>query len=153
MLDNCDGEVARAKNQASEFGENFDTFVDWVVHAGFFSALGIQVMEATGNLYWLWLGLISSIGCSINYFIGIILDLKIKENIDRSTVAHDGGNIDQKIKINDPKQYLIFIFRELFRADFCFLVLALTIFDITWLLLPATAVGAQIYWIMRFLKK
>ena len=40
----------------------------------------------------------------------------------------------------------VFVFRELFRADFCFIVLALTLVDLTWLLLPAGAVGSQVYW-------
>ena len=68
LLDNCDGEVARAKNQSSKFGDRFDTFVDWIVHACFFSAVGFQVMETTGEAFWLWLGFVSSLGCSINYF-------------------------------------------------------------------------------------
>ncbi|MDP7667864.1 MAG: CDP-alcohol phosphatidyltransferase family protein, partial [Rhodospirillales bacterium] len=40
-LDNCDGEIARLKNQATRFGERFDNFTDWVVHATFFAALGV----------------------------------------------------------------------------------------------------------------
>ena len=42
------------------------------------------------------------------------------------------------------------MFRELSRADFCFIVLALAIFDLTWVLLPAAAVGAHAYWVFRF---
>ena len=29
VLDNCDGEVARLKNQSSQFGMHFDDFADW----------------------------------------------------------------------------------------------------------------------------
>ncbi len=40
VLDNCDGEIARLKNQASRLGMHFDTFVDAAVHTFFFVALG-----------------------------------------------------------------------------------------------------------------
>ena len=43
-----------------------------------------------------------------------------------------------------------FAFRKLTRADFCFIVLALALFDVVWVLLPAGAVGAQVYWLARF---
>lgn len=45
-LDNCDGEIARLKNQATRFGERFDSFTDWVVHATFFAALGVAAALA-----------------------------------------------------------------------------------------------------------
>jgi hypothetical protein len=45
---------------------------------------------------------------------------------------------------------VVFAFRELTRADFCFIVLALVLFDVVWVLLPAAAVGAQVYWLTRF---
>ena len=43
---------------------------------------------------------------------------------------------------------IIFIFRESFRTDFCFIILILALTDFLWVLLPALAVGAQVYWIM-----
>ena len=32
LLDNCDGEIARARKQSSKIGKMYDSFVDWVVH-------------------------------------------------------------------------------------------------------------------------
>ena len=49
ILDNCDGEIARIKDQCSAFGMRFDSFVDWVVHATFFAALGVGVSATTGR--------------------------------------------------------------------------------------------------------
>ena len=46
-----------------------------------------------------------------------------------------------------------FIFRELCRADFWLLVLILAIFDLVWILLPASAFGAQAYWITQLITK
>ena len=67
VLDNCDGEIARLKNLSSSIGEKFDTFVDWVVHAAFFAALGFGVAGQNQNKIWLWLGLIGTAGATINY--------------------------------------------------------------------------------------
>jgi len=43
--------------------------------------------------------------------------------------------------------WLIYIFHKLSRADFCFIVLILALFNLTYILLPFAAIGAQIYWI------
>ncbi len=52
VLEKCDGEIARLKNQTSRFGMYFDTFVDAAVHTFFFVALGIGVRETTGEDAW-----------------------------------------------------------------------------------------------------
>ena len=37
VLDSCDGEIARLKDQCSEFGGRLDSFADWIVHVSFFT--------------------------------------------------------------------------------------------------------------------
>ena len=141
ILDNCDGEVARYKNLTSSFGEEFDTFVDWIVHAFFFATLGYGTWLETENLIWLWVGLIASAGATINYFL-VTFILKFKDCEDQT----QGANFDETMT-----QKIIYIFREIFRSDFCFIVILLTIIDYHWLLLPAAAIGTQIYWIMALI--
>ena len=141
ILDNCDGEVARYKNLTSSFGEEFDTFVDWIVHAFFFVTLGYGTSLETENLIWLWVGLIASAGATINYFL-VTFILKFKDCEDQTHGAKFDETMTQKI---------IYIFREIFRSDFCFIVILLTIIDYHWLLLPAAAIGTQIYWIMALI--
>ena len=141
ILDNCDGEVARYKNLTSSFGEEFDTFVDWIVHAFFFATLGYGTWLETENLIWLWVGLIASAGATINYFL-VTFMLKFKDCEDQTQRANFDETMTQKI---------IYIFREIFRSDFCFIVILLTIIDYHWLLLPAAAIGTQIYWIMALI--
>lgn len=143
VLDNCDGEVARAKNQCTTFGEKYDSFVDWVVHAVFFAALGLGVARETGEDLWLWLGLIGAAGGTINYFVGIFLD--VRSPLEPEIIAFPPMPMD-------PKQWAVFIFRELTRADFCFIVLFLALFDANWLLLPVAAVGSHVYWVMMFIR-
>ena len=47
---------------------------------------------------------------------------------------------------------VVYIYRELLRADFCFILLLLTLFEVTRFLLPAAAIGAQLYWAMALTK-
>lgn len=140
VLDNCDGEIAVLKNQCTAFGHYFDSVVDWVVHAAFFAALGIGVQRATGNELWLWLGLIAAAGATVNYFLCLCLEL-YRPGTDQAGAAPP--------RPDGMKEWLVYTFRELFRGDFCFIVLVLAVFDAAWLLLPAGAVGAQVYWLTR----
>lgn len=150
VFDNCDGEIARQKQQSSMFGEKYDTFVDWVVHAAFFAALGVAVTRETGNVIWLWLGVAAAAGGSINYLISLVTDYRAAHTAEpNQTLDKQSPSYDQPEGWN---QWLVFIFRELFRADFCFVALILGLMDAMWLLLPAGALGAQIYWLILFTK-
>ena len=141
LLDNCDGEIARAKKQISKTGQMFDTFVDWVVHAAFFIGLGWGVAGSTGQDFWFWLGISGGAGASINYFLGLYAVMKQND-------AVEDGDPDNYDHPDTWKQTLVFAFRELARADFWLLVIILTVFDCLWILLPATAIGAHVYWIL-----
>jgi len=141
VLDNCDGEIARLKGQASTFGMHYDTCVDWIVHTAFFAALGMGWARTVGDEMWMWMGLIAAAGGTINYALGLILARR-----DQQT-----EKAEYEAESDQPQtafEWIIFAFRELTRADFCFLVLALAAFDVLWVLLPAGAVGAQVYWIL-----
>ncbi|MBL6945414.1 MAG: CDP-alcohol phosphatidyltransferase family protein [Rhodospirillales bacterium] len=146
ILDNCDGEVARLKNQCSDFGRQFDSFVDWIVHAAFFAALGYGVSRATGQGLWLWLGIAAMVGATLNFLVGRYFE---------SRAAEDHETADSPDDSAEPSglgEWLLFAFRELSRADFCFLVLILALFDVVWVLVPLGAIGAQAYWITQFFR-
>ena len=152
VLDNCDGEIARLKNQTSRFGMHFDTFVDASVHTFFFAALGIGVRETTGEDAWLWLGWIAAAGSAINYVISIIVDARDRVAEQRADGSTGREAVDQPRTPRGWRERIVFAFRELARADFCFIVLALAVFDLTWALLPAAAAGAHVYWVTRFVR-
>jgi len=144
VLDNSDGEMARLKNQATRFGERFDGFTDWVVHAAFFAALGYGVASMRGGDPWIWLGAAAAAGATLNYAIRGAIEMRR---------ASGRGSAEPKARMSGPRgspagalQWVVFAFRELARADFCFIFLALAVFDATWILLPAAALGAQAYW-------
>lgn len=152
VLDNCDGEIARLKNQCSEFGMRFDSFVDWIVHSSFFPALGFGVTRTSGEEIWLWLGIAAGVGGTINYAIGWVIDARIRR---QKGTAYDPTRRTSAEKAHMPqrwREWVVFFLRELTRADFCFIVLALSLSGVTWVLLPAGAIGAQVYWAMLFIR-
>jgi phosphatidylglycerophosphate synthase len=142
VLDNCDGEIARLKGLATAFGKRFDTFVDWVVHAAFFLSLGWGVAERSGNDIWLWFGAAAAIGGTINYIIDCIRDTRERAaGMEKIEDGPDETGADQAVFAS-----------RVIRTDFCFIVLVLTLLDIHWLLLPASAIGAQVYWGLQFVR-
>ena len=143
-LDNCDGEVARTKNLASEFGARLDDITDSIVDTCFFAALGYGTFRSSGQVWWLWLGLAAAFGAAFDYLVDLAMRAREKQG-NTATSRHR-----QAINSKRPRSrvdWIIFIFKELSRADFPLIILALALFDITWLLLPFAAVGAQIYWV------
>ncbi len=147
VLDNCDGEIARFKNQCSRFGMYFDTFVDWIVHAAFFWALGVGMATTTGQAFWNWLGLAAAVGGTINYVLGLVLAALAPGT------GIDPASTEDPQRPHTPGEWILFAFRELTRADFCFIILALAVFDALWVLLPAGAIGAQVYWVTAMFKR
>ena len=142
IFDNCDGEIARKKNLTSKFGHRFDSFSDWLVHSCFFLALGSAWHTGTGDPWWLWFGWAAALGSTINYLIALLYE-KLDQNALHA--RQEGATIP-----NGLYEWFLFVFRELARADFCFLVALLMIFDLHWLLLPTAAAGAQVYWLTQF---
>ena len=141
VLDNVDGEVARTKDQCTSFGAQYDTFVDWIVNAAFFVGLGWGAMVTTSNEIWLWFAGSAAIAATINYLISFS-DSSEEDDTDASPAPRPQG----------IAQWSAFILREMFRADFCFIVLALALFDIVHFLLPPAAIGAHAFWMARFVK-
>lgn len=144
VLDNCDGEIARLGGMRSDLGARLDTFGDWAVHSALFVALGWGVEGRTGEALWMWLGWAAAAGATIKYAIGLILAAGLSDKPGAKHVA-PGASAPR-----GPKERLVYAFRRLARADFCFLLLALRLLDLAWLVLPAAAVGAQLYWMAAF---
>lgn len=150
VLDNCDGEVARLKNQSSPAGAAFDDLVDSVADAAFFTALGFGTQQATGEALWLWLGLAASAGAAIDYVVDLVRANRFKPLATGAADA-DGAALPEARATLGAK--LIYYLHTLSRADFCFIVLGLALFGVTWVLLPVAAVGAQVYWITDLIRK
>ena len=144
VLDNCDGEIARLKGLESRFGDRLDTFTDWLVHAVLFLALGIGASRNDPQGPWMWLAWAAVAGSSVNYLLALAREIVLAPSPVASPEPAPGRAwTDQAL----------YVFRELTRADFCFLVLTLTLFDVAWWLLPAAAVGSQAYWMAAILER
>jgi phosphatidylglycerophosphate synthase len=153
VLDNCDGEIARLKNQCSRFGMYFDSFVDWAVHTAFFWGLGVGVTTATGEAFWNWLGLAAAAGGTLNYGLSFVLSARDRTTAGEPSDLTGRAAAENARRPETPGEWILFAFRELARADFCFIVLALAVFDALWVLLPVGAIGAQIYWMTAMFKR
>jgi phosphatidylglycerophosphate synthase len=139
VLDNCDGDLARLRGTSSRFGAVLDTAVDCVVHMVLFAAIGFGLTRASGDLIWTWLGLAATAGATINSVIAMRRELR-----GAGPVAAPGS---PQTSPHGPGEWVLFAFRELSRADFCFLLALATAAGVHGWLLAASAAGAQAYWV------
>ncbi len=143
VLDNCDGEIARLKNMCSHFGMRYDTFVDWVVHTVFFVCLGWGATAAMGQEWWLWVGIVTGLGGTINYGIELYQNktqLHASQLPEKETMKKDDDTDIDRFVLN----------ARMVRSDFCFIVLFLSLGGVLWYLLLPAAIGAQAYWCLQF---
>lgn len=144
VLDNVDGELARATGRGSTIGQYLDDLVDWLVHSLFFLALGAGEASSSGSDLWLWLGAAAAFGGTMSSIVTFFRrDTGSEPEI--SAMADLPANASNLDRLN-------FLLRGLIKADFWLLVLALSLFDGAWLLLPAAAIGSQIFWMLQFLE-
>lgn len=69
ILDNCDGEVARARGLSSAFGSWMDTIIDACVHVLCFIGIGIGLSRAAQNPIMLFVGIIAGLGTFLSSFV------------------------------------------------------------------------------------
>lgn len=157
-LDYCDGVIARLKDQCSPYGAAFDDFVDWLVDTAIFASLGYGAWTAGGEIWWLWLGLIAAAGSTVDYIVDLIrvnpfvLARKAAENPPTEDAAP--APIDDTAPGGKTLgEKLFYIFHTLSRAEFCFIILVLSAFDVVWILLPFGAIGAQAFWLGDLFRK
>jgi hypothetical protein len=114
------------------------------VDTSFFAALGYGTSQVTNQPFWFWLGLAAATGATIDYFIDLNYHSKNKKKEDSKTREQQASEPRQ---VKNKLDWIIYIFHKLSRADFCIIVLILALCNMTWILLPFAAIGAQVYWI------
>lgn len=156
-LDYCDGVIARLKDQCSPYGAAFDDFVDWTVDTAIFASLGYGTWSANGEIIWLWLGLIAAAGSTIDYIVDLIRvnPFALARKAAEKETAVEPATESEVEETTEPsfKDKLFYIFHTLSRAEFCFIVLILSAFDVVWVLLPFGAIGAQAFWLGDLFRK
>ncbi len=72
ILDNCDGEVARARGLSSTFGSWMDTVVDCCIHTLTFVGISVGLFRLTQDPIMLFLGVAAGIGTFLSTFVAIL---------------------------------------------------------------------------------
>ena len=156
-LDYCDGVIARLKDQCSPYGAAFDDFVDWLVDTAIFAGLGYGTWVGGGEIIWLWLGLIAAGGSTVDYIVDLFRANPFIQ-ARKAAEKQELPNIEQEQEPEENAektfgQKLFYIFHTLSRAEFCFILLILSAFDVVWVLLPFGAIGAQAFWLGDLFRK
>ena len=125
-------------------GAALDDIGDWLVHLAFFLAVGYQMTQTTGQPLWAWLGVAAALGGTINS----VLPLFHRAGADAEEVASFADLSADATWVD----LVGFFFRGLVKADFWLIVLALALADMLWVLLPAAAVGSQVFWMLMLRK-
>lgn len=72
ILDNCDGEVARAKGLSTKFGSWLDTSVDYCVHVAAFGAIAFGIYRTTQSPLIPVAGIAAMIGVFLSFFVVVL---------------------------------------------------------------------------------
>lgn len=120
ILDGCDGEVARLKNQCSKLGAWLDTIFDDVTNNLFFLAIAIGLWRTTENGWYLGIGI--EVLCASLGMTAIIYHYLI-------TVAHSANAAHFKLawekESSDPSvSFYHQVLKQLLKRDFFILFIA-----------------------------
>jgi len=147
ILDGCDGEVARLKLQASDFGCWLDTVCDYLYYIFIFAGMTIGLTRSMGERrFMVWGGAL---------FFGAIATFLIA-GVGRKRLSGDHPeqylSVWQKKAESRLSNPLMYIGRYTeFMVRRCFLpyaLLALAVFNFTPAALYASAIGANVAWIV-----
>ena len=127
VFDQCDGEVARFKNMASDFGKTFDIIVDSIVNAAITIGITIAIYNTNGSGLTIIVGLLAMTGIVISLLLTTYFSGEGK---------NDTGTKEMLDKLNNKDFFYI-------------IMLASVIFNqMIWFLL-IMAIGTNIYWIVH----
>jgi phosphatidylglycerophosphate synthase len=143
ILDGCDGEVARLKLQASDFGCWLETACDYLYYLFIFAGMAIGLERGSGNsAFWAW-GAALLVGAAFTILIAWF---------ERSRLSGKQKNAESRS--SNPLLYVgrhcEFIIRRCFLP---YALLAFALLNLNWLALYMTAIGANVAWIISLYSK
>jgi choline kinase/phosphatidylglycerophosphate synthase len=138
ILDNCDGEVARAKGISTRWGGWFDVGCDAVIHLFLFPAIAWGLYRGGMGNEALLLGELAMYGILITFSIFMIKRFLNKRN-------------EQFLYLSPKKRKEIKILEYLKAGDFSLFVLVFALFDLMGVFLWVSAVALQLFWISALL--
>ncbi len=140
ILDNCDGEVARARGLSSKFGSWMDTLVDCFIHVLAFIGIGIGVSRTTSPLM-LFAGIVAGLGAFLSTFVAMLQKVRNYGLAMHGMPKAPAGAV-KKITVIDK------LIEILSMGDFSLVLLLFALFNRMELLLWLGAVGANLFCII-----
>ncbi len=141
ILDNCDGEVARARGLSTKFGSWLDTLVDYFVHILAFIGISIGAYRASTSPIILIVGVAATLGVCLSFFVVVLQKTK-----DYGLAVHGMPKAPKgavkKISALDKLVDVLSI------GNFSIVLLLFALFDKMELLLWLAAFGANLFCII-----
>ncbi|MGO9940001.1 MAG: CDP-alcohol phosphatidyltransferase family protein [Terracidiphilus sp.] len=147
ILDGCDGEVARLKLQASDFGCWLETACDYLYYLFIFAGMTIGLARNSGNrAFWAW-GAVLLFGAAVTILLAWFERSRLSGKHPEQFLAVWQKNAESRSSnpLLRMARRLEFIIRR------CFLpypLLAFAVLNLSWLALYMSAIGANIAWIV-----
>ena len=147
ILDGCDGEVARFKLQATDFGCWLDSACDYLYYLFMFAGMTIGLVRASGSrAYWGW-GAALLFGAAATILVAWVERSRLSGKHPEQFLA-----VWQKNAESRSSNPLLRMARQLeFIIRRCFLpyaLLAFAVLNLNWLALYMAAIGANIAWMV-----
>jgi phosphatidylglycerophosphate synthase len=152
ILDGCDGEVARLKLQASDFGCWLETACDYLYYLFIFAGMAIGLARSSGNRAFEAWGAALLFGAVATILIAWFERSRLSGKHPEQFLA-----VWQKKAESRSSNPLLYVGRHCeFIIRRCFLpyaLLAFALFNLNWLALYMSAIGANIAWIISLYSK
>lgn len=152
ILDGCDGEVARLKLQASDFGCWLETACDYLYYLFIFAGMSIGLARSSGNsAFGLW-GMMLLFGAAATMLLAWFERRRLSGKRPEQFLA-----VWQKKAESRSSNPLLYLGRKCeFIIRRCFLpyaLLAFALLNLSWLALYMSAIGANVAWIISLYSK
>ncbi|OGX28451.1 MAG: hypothetical protein A3F87_03010 [Omnitrophica WOR_2 bacterium RIFCSPLOWO2_12_FULL_51_24] len=141
ILDNCDGEVARARGLSSEFGSWMDTLVDCFIHVLAFIGIGIGASRIAENPLMIFVGIAAGMGTFLSTFVAMLQKTR-NYGLAIHGMPKAPAGAEKKITAIDRLIDILSV------GDFSLVLLLFAIFNKMELLLWLGAIGANLFCII-----
>ncbi len=152
ILDGCDGEVARLKLQASDFGCWLETACDYLYYLFIFAGMTIGLVRSSGDSAFAIWGMLLLFGAAATMLLAWFERRRLSGKRPEQFLAVWQKNAE--CRSSNPLLYLgrkcEFIIRRCFLP---YALLAFALLNLNWLALYMSAIGANVAWIISLYSK
>jgi len=141
-----DGELARAKFQATRFGAWLEMVCDYVYYIAVFAGMSLGVYRRTSDTFWLWLG-VATLPAVVLAFVFVA---RLKRKHARQVIAGEFYlDLQRNLDAQAGNPLYTFLRRHAFiatRAAAPYYIFLFALFDAVGLVLVIIFVGSQLAW-------